>query len=157
MESFENFIFEYGVHFWIILSFVLGGVEALTISFLALPFALGALVTALFCYFGASLNTQLFIFGGSSFLMLFVIQFTLKKYLTSRESASTLTNANALIGKEALVLSPISGSVKRGEVKIGGEVWTAITQSGTNFEKDDVVIIDKVDGAKVIVSPSKNQ
>jgi len=152
VEAFENFIFEYGVHFWLIIGILLGAVEILTVSFLALPFALGAIITALFTYLGVPFTGQLFIFTGSSLVMLFVIQFTVKKYFTSEEGSSMQTNVDALVGREALVMSPISGSVTRGAVKVGGETWSAITSNGNSFEKDDVVVIDKVDGAKVIVS-----
>jgi len=139
------------VHFWIVVGVACAIVEILTTAFFALPFALGALVTAIVAGLSLPVNAQWLFFAVTSLIMLFVIQYAMRRWFTSRESEEIKTNTEALIGREALVLEPIEGSLKRGSVKVGGEIWSAVTRSGVRFEKGDVVCVKAVDGAKVLV------
>ena len=145
-------MFEYGIHFWLVLGVLLGIIEVLTVAFFALPFALGAIVTAIFAAFGMPMNGQLMVFAISSVIMIFLVQFLVRKYLLSKEGSDIKTNFDALVGREALVMEPIDGEVRRGAVKIGGEIWSAISRQDNAFEKDEVVRVTGVEGAKVLVT-----
>jgi membrane protein implicated in regulation of membrane protease activity len=59
------------------------------------------------------------------------------------------SNVDALLGEKALVTQAIQTNAP-GVVKIKGESWRAIAESG-NFEKDQWVKIVRVEGASVIV------
>lgn len=153
MEWWSSLIESFGwMHFWLILGVILGIVEIVSVAFFALPFALGAIITALFAWLDLPLNGQLAIFAGSSLVMLFLFQKILKKYLTSKEGESLKTNYEAMLGREVLVTEPIAGGAKSGTVKIGGEIWTAIAESGERFEPEDVVEIVHVSGARLTVA-----
>lgn len=147
----EQFMGEYGVHVWVILGILLGIAEMLTVAFFALPFALGAFCAAIAAWLDMPLNGQLAIFALSSIAMLFVIQWTVRKYFTSSETRRVRTNSDALVGEQALVLQPIRGSVTRGSVKVGGEEWSALAEGEQSFEPETIVRVLEVQGAKLLV------
>ena len=69
---------------------------------------------------------------------------------------NTITNVNSIIGKEALVIkeiNPLSGS--HGQVKVNGDLWSAICSSDETIEVGSKVKILKIDGVKLIVEPIK--
>ncbi|MFT4088160.1 MAG: NfeD family protein [Gordonia sp. (in: high G+C Gram-positive bacteria)] len=64
------------------------------------------------------------------------------------------TNADALLGQEAVVLAPVD--VYKGRVKIGGDVWSARTESAEeSFEQGEEVTVLKIDGATAVVGKAK--
>ncbi|RJO65314.1 MAG: NfeD family protein [Myxococcales bacterium] len=150
----EGFFEAFGwVHFWIILGIVLIGAEVLTAGFFVLPFGLGALITALFAGLGLPLTAQWALFAVSSFVMLFVIQKAVKRWFGRKEGADYKTNAQALVGREAVVVEPIEGTLKAGAVKVGGEVWGAVAENQAAFDRGEAVCILAVGGARVTVGP----
>jgi membrane protein implicated in regulation of membrane protease activity len=40
-----------------------------------------------------------------------------------------------------------------GQVKIGGEVWSAISEDSNEISKDTEVVVKRIDGVKVVVMP----
>jgi membrane protein implicated in regulation of membrane protease activity len=44
-----------------------------------------------------------------------------------------------------------------GQVKVKGQVWSAISKSGEAIGKDAEVIIEAIEGVKLIVSPDHQQ
>jgi len=63
---------------------------------------------------------------------------------------------DAVIGAKAVVISPIP-AYGVGQVKIGGQVWSAIGKNPEDtYEADQLVKITAVEGVKVIVAPVKN-
>ena len=64
----------------------------------------------------------------------------------------TRTNAESLIGKEAVVTQTIENLKNQGQVIVGGIEWTARTgDNETVIEKDTVVEIERIEGVKLIV------
>jgi membrane protein implicated in regulation of membrane protease activity len=61
------------------------------------------------------------------------------------------TNTDALIGKTGRVLETIIPDSSEGRVKIGGEDWWAISESGIRIEKEEMVTIIRIEGVKVFV------
>lgn len=138
---------------WLIIGVVLGAVEMLTVTFWALPFALGAFVSALAAWLDLTFNAQLAVFAVASVVMLFVIQSWLKRYNKSHGPDELRSNTSAMIGREAVVVEAIESSVKPGAVKLGGELWTAHAQNGAAIAVGVTVIILEVGGATVRVEP----
>lgn len=136
---------------WLVVGVVLGAIEMLTVTFWSLPFALGALCTALVAWLDLPIAAQLGVFAVSSLAMLFVIQKWLKNYNASHGKDALLTNAQAMVGREAIVVEAIEGEVKPGAVKLGGETWTANSVDGSAIPKGAIVLIREVGGAVVRV------
>ena len=77
------------------------------------------------------------------------------KYLNRNKTA---TNADSLIGEQAVVTQTINNLMSRGEVFINGMAWTA--RSGREdevIEKDTVVRILRIDGVKLIVERKEGE
>ena len=72
-----------------------------------------------------------------------------KKYVNSR---SQPTNADMVIGKEALVTEAIDNVESAGAVAVGGKVWTARSENGEPIEVGSIVTVLRIEGVKLIVS-----
>lgn len=135
---------------WFVLGTVLGIAEMLTVSFWALPFAIGAFVSGFVAWADIPLAAQLGIFAISSLLALFLIQHTLKRFMSKHPQDELRTNVDAMLGREAVVTEAI-GAAARGAVKLGGERWAALAANGAALPVGTVVVIRQVGGASVVV------
>ena len=68
---------------------------------------------------------------------------------------NVVTNSNAIIGKEGIVIKEIDGKTgKVGQVKVLGDTWSAICEdSNIVIPVDSTVKVSKIDGVKLIVEP----
>ena len=133
----------------------MGVIEIMTVLFLALPFALGALATALFAWLtDAGITSQIWFFIITSTIALIIIQIWFRKYLLGK-TPRTLSNTEAMIGKPAAVTEEIKGMLVKGQVKIDGMVWSAISEEEEPITPGTTVYILRVDGVKVIVGRQK--
>ena len=109
---------------WLIAALVLLIVEIFTVSFVVVCFSLGAVFAALGAYLGLSVLWQLLIFSVVSFLaFVFVRPFVVKFLLKQKDEV--LTNADALVGRQAIVTEEINPDKNTGRVKIDGDDWKA--------------------------------
>jgi len=67
------------------------------------------------------------------------------------------TNAEGILGKEAIVTAAIDNLKGTGTVSLEGMDWTARTKSGVNVSRGSVVRILAIEGVKVIVEPVKKE
>ena len=68
------------------------------------------------------------------------------------------TNAQTLIGEEAVVLEPIDNLQSQGRVMIHGQEWAARSvDEKEKFEKDAVVLVQSISGVKLMVTRSVGQ
>ncbi len=65
------------------------------------------------------------------------------------------TNADRLIGREVLVTEQIENLKETGEIKVNGVLWTAVSADGSVIPEGSLVRIERLEGAKVYVSPVK--
>jgi membrane protein implicated in regulation of membrane protease activity len=84
-----------------------------------------------------------------SFVTLYFTRPLVKKYVNSK---SQPTNADMVIGKEALVTEAIDNVEGAGAVAVGGKVWTARSDDGQPVELGKVVTVLRIEGVKLIVS-----
>ena len=106
-----------------------------------------AIVAALL---GASLGVQVGIFLVVSGVLLALLRPFLKRYIAP---SIQKTNADSLIGKCCPVTDAICNLDSRGQVKIGGMVWSARSESGADIPEGAVVKVRRIEGVKLIVSP----
>ena len=64
-------------------------------------------------------------------------------------------NNNAMIGKEGVVVKEISPLEETGQVKVAGELWSAITTKDEKIQINEIVKVMKVDGVKLVVTKVK--
>lgn len=135
---------------WLALFLLLLVVEVLVVDLLFLMFAGGAFAATVAALLGAPLVIQVAVFGVVSVLLLVAIRpWALRRFKST--SQGTATGVDALIGKEAVVVMPLSAD--GGRVKIGGEVWTARLDARGTLPDCAKVIVSAIDGATAVVVP----
>ena len=109
---------------WLITALVLLIVELFTASFGVVCFSFGAAAAGLAAYCGLSTMWQLLIFSVVSFIaFVFVRPFVVKFLLKKKDEV--LTNADAIVGRIAVVTEEINPEKNTGRVKIDGDDWKA--------------------------------
>ena len=139
---------------WLILCGLCLIIEIFTVSFLMFFPGVGAFFAFLAALLGATVPVQSIIFVASSALMIIFIRPLVTKLFKTRDTAM---NSNALIGKKGIVLKDIKGDDKIGQVKVAGEVWSAICEEGVLIEKDSKIIVLAISGVKLVVKEISNK
>jgi len=134
---------------WIVGGLLLVVGEVLTGGFVLLWFAIGAFVAGLCAFVGTSFDVQLLAFGVAS-LVLFTASRTIFRTMLTRGGPNIPTNVGAMIGKEAQVLEEIGPGRRAGIVKVGGEIWDAVSAGGV-LPVGTMVTIEAIQGLKLRV------
>ena len=134
---------------WVVIMVVFLVVEAATAGLTCIWFAIGALAALIAALFGAPIWLQLVWFFVVSVVTLYFTRPLVLKYVNSR---SQPTNADMVIGKEALVTEAIDNVESAGTVAVGGKVWTARSENGEPIEVGSIVTVLRIEGVKLIVS-----
>ncbi len=121
--------------------------EAATMGLATIWFAIGALFAFLFSLFNVHPWIQFCVFLISSILLLYYTRPLAKKYF---KIGSHSTNAESLIGREGIVLKPIE-KYSPGQVKVWGQIWTAVSKNGQEIPQDAQIRVDAIEGVKLVV------
>ena len=73
-----------------------------------------------------------------------------KKFLTPSYSA---TNADRVIGREAVVTQTVDNLRGQGQVSIAGQIWTARSEGDAPIAEGMTVQVLRIEGVKVFVKP----
>lgn len=134
---------------WLIIMVILIIIEAITLGLTTIWFAGGALVAWIAALCHAPIIVQIILFLIVSIVLLvFTRPIALKHFNKDR----TKTNAEALVGEQAVVTEDISNLMATGVVSLNGQTWTA-RSSDDNIEikKGEVVTVLSIAGVKLIV------
>ena len=124
-------------------------VEAVVPGLISIWFAIGALAALISALFHAPLWLQLVWFFAVSILTLVLTRPFVKKYVNSRV---TPTNADMVLGKEAVVTEAIDNLHAKGTVMLDGKVWTArLSPEGATAAEGETVRVLRIEGVKLIV------
>ena len=134
---------------WLIAMVILLVVEAIVPGLISIWFAIGALAALISALFHAPVWLQLVWFFAISILTLVLTRPFVKKYVNSRV---TPTNADVVIGKDAVVTERIDNLHAQGAVMLDGKVWTARTEKEqVTVEAGETVRVLRIEGVKLIV------
>ncbi len=133
---------------WLGLIVVFLVLEASTVSLTSLWFVGGALAALIAALCGGKLWLQITLFFSVSILLLLCLRPLAKKFFAPRRIR---TNAASNVGKTAIVTETIDNLRGKGAVKISGVEWSARSTDDAVIEKESVVRIVKIEGAKVCV------
>lgn len=134
---------------WMIAAAALAAGEIATAGFLLAPIALAAVLAAIVAAVGGGLELQ-----WAAFLIGSLASFLLVRPIALRHMRTppqTRTGTAALVGARALVVEQVDQD--SGQVKIGGEVWSA-----RSYDEDAVIApgtrveVLKIEGATALVS-----
>lgn len=137
---------------WLIIAGICLIAEIMTVGFLIFWFAIGALFAALTSIFTDSIIIQTSIFLASSTILIFATKPFVKKFVNNKNSIKT--NVYSIVGKKAIVTEDINSLESKGQIKVDGEVWSAVSnQEDVNIEKGSEVEILEIKGVKAVVAP----
>lgn len=121
-------------------------IEIFTPGFLFMSFGIGAIITGLISIASIPFWAEILIF----IVVTFIIFLNLRKFSKKLMNSNYQSNVDALVGKKAVVTETIPQDA-RGYVKVGGEVWSAISENEAEIPVNTKVTIMKIDGNKLIV------
>lgn len=135
---------------WAAAVVLFGILEAATVNLVSLWFIAGALASLVAALVGAPLWLQVLLFFAVSVMLLAALRPLVKKYVAPRV---TRTNADSLVGQEAVVTETIDNLNAQGQVKVNGMYWTARSTDSTLISQGATVVIRSIQGVKVLVDP----
>ncbi|KNY25585.1 NfeD family protein [Pseudobacteroides cellulosolvens] len=133
---------------WLILAVVLGIIEASSFNLITIWFSIGAVAAMISSLFGVPFIYQVVIFIMMSALLLYFTKPLIKKFLNVRKEK---TNADRIIGEKGIVVEKIDPVNGTGQVKIGGQIWTARSTNDEVIDLNELVEIQEILGVKVFV------
>ena len=140
---------------WLIIFVACIVVEIITMGLTTIWFAGGSLVASVAAAIGAPLWLQIVLFVAVSLLLLYFTRPIAVKYF-NRDRVKT--NAESLVGKQAIVISEIDNLQGIGQVTVGGQEWSArTTEEGITLPVGSVVIIRAISGVKLMVEEKPKQ
>ena len=136
---------------WLCLLVFFAITEAVTVGLVSVWFAAGALVALLGTFFTSNIWIQIFLFLLVSCVTMAVLRPLARKYVLP---TVVPTNADRVIGKEAVVTEAIDNLNGKGVVVVFGVAWTARSEDGTPIAEGTTVTVNRIEGVKLFVSPA---
>lgn len=134
---------------WLVILIILVVIEIFTLGLTTIWFAGGALVAIVVAALGGPVWLQVLLAGIVSAVLLFFTRPVAVKYFNRDRER---TNAESLVGRQAIVLSEINNLQGIGQVTINGMEWTArTTVDGQTINPGEVVVIRGINGVKLLV------
>lgn len=128
-------------------------IEIATMGLTTIWFAGGALVAVIASALGLPLVVQIVLFFAVSLILLYFTRPVAVKYFNKDR---VKTNAESLVGRQAIVISEIDNLQGIGQVTVGGMEWSARTaEAGISLAVGSVVNIIAINGVKLIVEEKK--
>lgn len=138
---------------WLVILVLLVVIEILTMGLTTVWFAGGALAATLASLLGLPLMIQIILFLVVSGLLLFFTRPIAVKYFNKDR---VRTNAESLVGRQAIVISEIDNLQGIGQVNVGGMEWSARTRDeNITMPVGTVVVVLAIDGVKLIVEEKR--
>lgn len=138
---------------WLIILVGLIIIELLTMGLTTIWFAGGALVATVLSIFNVPVSVQVIVFLVVSAVLLYFTRPIAVKYFNKDR---VRTNAESLVGRQAIVISEIDNLQGIGQVSIGGMEWSARTRDdNTKLPVGTVATVLAINGVKLIVEERK--
>ncbi len=120
-------------------------------TFYLICFAIGAVGAMFISLVGTPFWLQVLVFSAVSAVSVYAVRPLLLKYLHPVKG-ERLSNASALVGRQGVVIEPISAG-RPGYVKVDGDEWRAVTADGRMIERGETVRITAMNSIIVTVEP----
>ena len=138
--------------FWFIVMVVCAVVEAATLGIITIWFAIGALITMFAAMLGAPMWLQIVIFFAVSMVLLvFTRDVAIRVLKIGREK----TNSDLLIGRRGRVLEGIDPIAGSGQVKVSGQIWSAVSSNQQKIPAGSLVTVLEITGVRLVVEPAE--
>jgi membrane protein implicated in regulation of membrane protease activity len=138
---------------WVIVAAVCAALETLTLTLILGFVAVAAVLAMVVALAGAPVALQLVAFIIGSAALLGLVRPIARNHL--RTPLQLRTGVDALVGQRAVVVEQVNAH--HGQVKIGGEVWSARAYDETQvLETGTSVDVIKIEGATALVYGTEN-
>lgn len=136
---------------WLVIAVLLLGVEMVTLAFIALYLAAGAIGAAIAGAVGGNLAIQVLVFALVSIVTLVLTRRPLMRLMD--RSPKAISNALTVVGKRGQITVPISeGPGHRGQVRVGTEFWTASSIDEHAIAEGETVEVTAIEGVTARVT-----
>jgi len=139
---------------WLVLLILFGIGEAVTVGLTSIWFAAGSFIALIAALLGAEIWLQIVLFLATSLITLIAARPLVRKYLNPSYQP---TNADRVIGADAVVTEEINNLMAQGAVSVSGLVWSARSSHDTVIPVGTVVRVDRIEGVKLYVCESKEE
>ena len=133
---------------WLAATIIFGIIEAATVALITIWLAVGALAAGIAAAVGAPLIVQLVIFVAVSGVLLFFTRPLARKLGVKKHQP---TNADRVVGADALVINEIDPIENAGQVKVLGQVWSARDIDSGTIPEGEYVEVLRIEGVRLIV------
>lgn len=140
--------------FWAIAAAVFLIIEGITVAMCAIWFTAGALVSLIAASLNAPLWLQIVLFFLVSGVCFWQIYPRARNAIHRRRQS---TNADMVLGQTCSVTERIDNIQGTGTVLAGGKTWTARTADGCVIEAGSLVLVEQIQGVKLIVKPIQEE
>ena len=133
---------------WLALMICFAIAEAATLGLVSIWFAVGSLVAMLASMLHAPLGVQIALFLLSSGATLVLTRkFAKQQFNQARER----TNADRVLGAEAIVTETVDNDLPSGQIRAAGQIWTARSLQGHVIPVGTKVWVQSIHGVKAMV------
>lgn len=140
--------------FWLILSGIFFVFEMATAGFLVFWLGIGALTAMIISFFVDNVIIQTAVFVVTSIALIFLTKPFVKRF--AKPGANVKTNAYSIIGKNAIVTKEIDSNENIGQIRVGGDIWSAKTENEEVIPAHAEVKVLRIDGVKAVVTTDLN-
>ncbi len=138
---------------WLVLLILFIAIEIATMGLTTIWFAGGALMAAITAAVGLPIYVQIATFLVISITMLIFTRPVAVKYFNKDRIK---TNAESIVGSQAVVTSLIDNLSSTGQVRINGMEWTArTTDDNVKISEGNIVTVVAINGVKLVVEQRK--
>ncbi len=146
---------DYQMIAWIVVLIIAVVVEIITLGLSSIWFAGGALIALIVAAFHGPIWLQILCFAVVSIVLLLFTRPIAVKYFNKDR---VRTNAESIVGRQAIVLSEVNNLKGEGQVSVGGQEWSArSTDDAQVLDEGSVVEVVAISGVKLICKPVKEQ
>lgn len=140
---------------WLLLFILFLIIELLTMGLTTIWFAGGAIAAMAVNLLGGNIWAQIIVFLAVSFVLLLFTRPFAAKYINR---GHIKTNADDLVGREAVVQETIDNLAGTGKALVNGLEWTARAKEKDKIiEKGSIVEILAIEGVKIIVKEKETK
>ena len=137
---------------WLIAAGVFFICEMITVGFLIFWLGIGALLAMITSFITDNVIIQTTVFVISSGLLMFLTKPFVEKFVSKKDNKIT-TNVYSIIGQNGTVTEEINSKKGTGQIKVGTEIWTALSKDEQIIQENTNVKILEIKGVKAIVTP----
>ena len=137
-------------HIWVIIALVFVIIEMFTTGFAVMCISFGCLFGAGASLLDWDIKWQVLAFAVGTALAFITVRPLIYKFFYKKEN-EVKTNAEAVVGRRAIVTERIDGELHPGRVKIDGDDWKAISLDAEPIEVGEAVEVTAINSVILTV------